>query len=585
MNKSTVSEKDIQDYIWQNGNDFKSLLEEVILPQPIVKEKPWEIEPWEILYNIVIERYNSFYNSLWALELINEEVHLVKDGDSTIRADFLGIINGGDSNDGLVVIELKKENSGSEREAFTQLLAYGNHLKTIFAPMGKRDVKHILIAPMKQRIVREAMLHSIIFDRKNILAFIPKIQDNDINTLKLKLWLPEQGDFKNLAYSCFSVENFDGFKIAFDSFDGIWSPAIAGDVPDADMKDRLNRVASYTSQLMEANGINGFVFCSQLWSEANTDVKNSLIIFGLNPYKATISRAEINPEQIDNIDSLLYHKLYDEYLNKLSCSSFNQQLSYYDFLYKNNYDIDVYVEYEDHIIETLADSYYHILCELVFEAINLFTINSLNYIHIRKEGQSFTWRTFLNSGEYHQICHNFNIYQSGIIRELFWRYSKLDYEYIKNNGIQNHLHLYNKDIPMFLVDMFHSHGYFVESFLERLFTPGKWVDESLDMIRSELRNFCKSKLDTNRLSDKTEYINDCNLVKKNVYIKPTDDSSDILLFILEFIPGKSEVHFTPSQGFNTSKKEKTTITTKDELTKLLEDWLKNELSRIIPLIS
>jgi hypothetical protein len=120
---------------------------------------------------------------------------------------------------------------------------------------------------------------------------------------------------------------------------------------------------------------------------------------------------------------------------------------------------------------------------------------------------------------------------------------------------------------------------------EILNKPGKWVDESLDTFRSVLNSVYRSRVGSDIVDVETEYDSESKLVQKIVYLYPTVSRSVIPLFILEFTPGKSEVHFTPSEGFNTSIKAKTTVTTNDELTKLLEDWLKKEITHIIPLIS
>ena len=55
-----ISEKTIQDYIWKNKNNLYELFAEVEFPQLIEKEKPWELEPSEIIFNTIIIKYNNF---------------------------------------------------------------------------------------------------------------------------------------------------------------------------------------------------------------------------------------------------------------------------------------------------------------------------------------------------------------------------------------------------------------------------------------------------------------------------------------------------------------------------------------------
>ena len=80
-------------------------------------------------------------------------IRLAKEDDSTIRTDFLGCLEG---QNGFVVCELKV-NRQPERQAYTELFAYANHVRSKFPPMGRRDIFYLLISPMEERIIREAM--------------------------------------------------------------------------------------------------------------------------------------------------------------------------------------------------------------------------------------------------------------------------------------------------------------------------------------------------------------------------------------------------------------------------------------------
>lgn len=97
-----------------------------------------------------------------------------KKNESTIRLDLLGLL---ESENGLCIIEVKSKQT--ERQAFTELLAYSSHLKQIFMPLSNVDIAHILIAPMESRIVRESILNGIVYERKFTFALIP-IHDGKI---------------------------------------------------------------------------------------------------------------------------------------------------------------------------------------------------------------------------------------------------------------------------------------------------------------------------------------------------------------------------------------------------------------------
>ena len=240
-----MTERDIQNYIWEHRDEFDTLLQPISFPQRPAKS-PWEYSPTEILYYHLIDKYKRIWEAIEGLDMFGCEVPLKKDGDSTIRADFLGILEG---ENGIVIVELKKGEQ-TERQAYTELLAYGNHIRNLFPPMCKADVVYLLIAPMKERIVREATVHTILYDHNSVCALIPS-WDDDISTLKLNLWIPTIEDICQISEECFTEANFDVFKIAWDSLPGIWSPSEDGEEPDEDMKARLNNIASMAAQIME----------------------------------------------------------------------------------------------------------------------------------------------------------------------------------------------------------------------------------------------------------------------------------------------------------------------------------------------
>ena len=66
-------------------------------------------------------------------------------------------------------------------------------------------------------------------------------------------------------------------------------------------------------------------------------------------------------------------------------------------------------------------------------------------------------------------CTNHKIYPSGIIRELYWKYSMLDYDYIQENGYKEHPTYSHGDIPRFMIELFDSQFYF-RDFINRLFS-------------------------------------------------------------------------------------------------------------------
>lgn len=221
------------------------------------------------------------------LDLFGCEVRQAKDGENTIRTDLLGCLEG---ENGLVICELKV-NSQPERQAYTELFAYANHIRGKLAFMGRRDIFYLLISPMEERIVREATISNLLYDKNRIVALVPEIGDT-LDTLKLKVWIPPKDEFCIFAKTSFAFENLDVFRISWKGAEGEWSPTERGKAPNADMIHRLDMVSQYAAQLMEANGINGFVFGSQSYPEIREQgyLENGLTLCAINPFKAAKTR-------------------------------------------------------------------------------------------------------------------------------------------------------------------------------------------------------------------------------------------------------------------------------------------------------
>ena len=263
-----MTEKQIQKHIWDNKSDWTEMLEDFKFPTPREIDNPSHLTPADAIYNLIVEQTERLYNSIYDLDFFGCEVPLKKDSDSTIRADFLGLLGG---RNGLAVIELKKSEQ-TERQAYTELLAYGGHIRTVFAPMSKMDVAYILISPMKERIVREATINSILYDKTNVIALIPKWKNDDVTTLQLEPWIPDFNEIEELTTASFSEKNFNVFKVTWEALEGDWSPEEEREDPDKYMIDKMNTVSAYAAQIMEAKGIHGFVYTSQNWSELKSNL-------------------------------------------------------------------------------------------------------------------------------------------------------------------------------------------------------------------------------------------------------------------------------------------------------------------------
>lgn len=440
-----MNEKQLQKHIWKNKDNLHKLFLEIEFPLEIKKNKLNDYQPSDIIYNKLIRKYRETWHLVKGITLLGCEVSLRKEGDSTIRVDFIGNFEG---TNGIAIIELKKSKQ-TERQSFTELLAYGSHIRTLFAPMSKIDIAYILIAPMEERIVREAMINTLIYDRHTVFALRPLIKEENVISLKLEPWIPSLDEVKNILNVSFVSSNFDVCKIVWEDLPGEWSPEKEGENPTSYMIDRLNIVSAYAAQLMESKGIHGFVYAQQTFSELKKygHLINSIIIVGLNPYRATQMR-------------ILYSQFGDRIINE----DINRiVLKFADILpeIKNRY----FDESSEDVLEWLDITWSSGLLSIGFEVVKTMT-KSIDKKSIQIDQGTFSWNYFQTNLMENIYVHNFHVRPTGLIRELYWDYLKLFYDEYSDED--NSLMFWGTDdIPKYLVDM-STHHYFFQNFLERL---------------------------------------------------------------------------------------------------------------------
>ncbi|AVT57470.1 hypothetical protein [Pectobacterium versatile] len=279
----SFSEKQIQEYIWSARDDFSELLDDKYdIELHEFKDDLSDVTAKLLMRNKISKRLSHLYSKLHGMELIGYEVPLEQNSNSTIRADFLAVFPG---DTGLAVVELKKSNQ-TERQAFTELLAYSNHMTTLFPAMTRDDSIYVLISPMETRIARDAVIQSLTFDNRSIVALVPRFTDpQDITTLRLHLWVPSESELSSFSNIAFREENFSVCKLSWEYDPGRWD-AEKGESPAEYFVNQFDNVSSLAAQHMEEIGIHGFTYCSQLWPELSDVLPytNSLVLVGLNPY-------------------------------------------------------------------------------------------------------------------------------------------------------------------------------------------------------------------------------------------------------------------------------------------------------------
>ncbi|APA93456.1 hypothetical protein [Myroides] len=454
-----MTEHQIQTYLWENRERWEELIDYIEFPEKYSFDKDdeaiYERTPEKVLFNEIVDRYSRLYNNLFGLRLFGCEVPLKREGDSTIRADLLGLIEGVS---GVAIVEIKKS-AQTERQAFTELFAYASHLQAIFPTMTNEDIHYILISPMQERIVREAAISSFLFDEKPVFAYIPTYENDDVNTIRLKPWIPTITDIIKITESAFSQKNFEIFKVTWDEIED-WN-AKKHENPSDYMIERMNRISSYATQLMESKRIHGFVFTSQGYPELPY-LNNAITLAGLNPFKIAkdnylITENNISPHKLDEIsdDEIKLTQIIPELLNKVKEA--NEQNEFF-------YD--------------LVSTWDNTLCGIAFETIKTMTTNDKGLKFERGWG-GMTWKQYQGIMLEDALCFNYDIKPTGLIRKLFISYSVEDYKYMEKFGTEKHPYLNHGDVPDFMVDYINQQIYF-RDFLYNIFESYKDIYEEFD---------------------------------------------------------------------------------------------------------
>lgn len=458
-----MTEHEIQKHIWETKDDWQDLIVDVKFPKKYIFDDEeasiYSLSPDKLIFNEFIDRLEEIYHQVKGLQLFGCEVPLKRDGDSTMRADLLGMFDGVA---GIAIIEIKKS-AQTERQAYTELLGYASHLQSIFQTMNKDDIAYILISPMTERIVREATIHSFIFDDKPVIALIPSWVGNDVKTLKLSLWMPSEQEIVHVTQNIFSQKNFEIFKVTWDKIGG-WN-AEHGESPSDDMIKTMDRITSYAAQLMEAKGIHGFVYTSQAYPELPF-LPNSLIIAGINPFKVAkdnyLLKEGISPYKLDSVadQDVNILQIIPELANK--AKDVNEQNDYFYYL---------------------ITTWNNTISKIAFDTVKLMTTNDKNK-HFEKGWGGMNWEQYQKNMLEDMTCYNYSLISTGLIRKLFVSYTKEDYKYLAKHGYKSHPNLSHGDVPTFLVDYINEQHYFRE-FLLRLFDPFYEIRDEMENDESE----------------------------------------------------------------------------------------------------
>jgi hypothetical protein len=414
------TESEIQKYIWSRRDDFASMLENSALPAEVsFKDDLSDLTAQSLIRNRTISRLSNAYEKLLSMELVGMEVPLEQQANSTIRADFLAAFPG---DTGIGIVELKKS-AQTERQAFTELLAYSNHLATIFPVMSREDAVFVLIAPFDTRICRDALIQSLLFDNRIIVGLVPVLADPmRLDSLRLQLWVPRDTELADFASLAFRGENFSVCKVVWEYSEGWWD-AEKGSDPTAGMVERLNAVSAIAAQHMEVSGIHGFTYTSQTWSELSDALPftNALVLVGMNPFAvgSTQFLLRTHTGRMHGVPSpQAYLPNITEMIPGLVASA---------------KDLHERVDYLSDLHAVWDSQLFRIAKKVVDAATQTTTGHSL-----QTDQGFFDWESYQMQLLEDVTCKSFDMRPTGLLRELYMTVTNLDYRLAGKVGVEDH---------------------------------------------------------------------------------------------------------------------------------------------------
>ncbi len=417
MDLRKLNENGIRDYLFTNKttNIFNGLRKKEIEKWVEKKFPPISF----LLKQIVEKKINKIIDDISYTELIGKEIKLERLNDSVTRIDLLG----NSETAGVVIIELKKSTQ-TERQSFTELLAYANHFCTLFPGLKENTIHSVLISPMDTRIARDSYMQELVFNNKNIIALIPEIYEDKI---EFTVYYPESE-----LYDWFENNIFDDASMLVTAIE---FPELK-DFIDTDLdyideeipqhsKEALNTISSTISQRFNLSGYHTMVYATQKWGEIASQFPNPNIIFivSLNPYSSL--RANI-------CDGVIYGESDQNRIASIK--------SLYDQI---NSDI------KDYYLENLERTFHDEIIRIAKEEFENCFLNN------RSEKVPFeiscpNWSGIKESMLTSVFTYNLDLTCSGIIKQIYMEYIK----HVYNHKI-DYLY-YADDLPHYSFECFNN---------------------------------------------------------------------------------------------------------------------------------
>lgn len=387
-----LSEDDFRDYLFKNHKE--SLFDLIYGRRDPIEWNGEGFPPIRILLQQVVEKkINEIVDGLETLIISAKELRLEKAGDSTTRIDLFG----NSECIGLTIIELKKSKQ-TERQAYTELLAYANHFCSIYPGLTEKAINSILIAPMKTRTVRDAFVQEILGNNKSSAALIPS---DDNGALKLTVYYPDESYYQWFENNLLDDRSMCTVAVEFPEIEG-WIDTDKNNnqvIPDWS-KVALNTISNSISQRLESEGIHSIVYATQQWGELGQHFPNPNVIYAvvLNPFASFRSFSHRN-----------------EIIGDTKEGRASEIQAIYNQLDESE---------RDYWLESLESNFHGLAIRIVKEEFDQCFRNT-DGSKIKSEISLPNWYGVKTSMLSSVFTHNLEIYQTGLLRKIYFRY--LDY--------------------------------------------------------------------------------------------------------------------------------------------------------------
>lgn len=417
-----LSENDFRDYLFENHNDSISNL--IHGKRESVVWNHDGFPPISFLLQQIVERkINKIIDGLESLSLSARELRLEKHGDATTRIDLLG----NSESIGLTIIELKKSKQ-TERQAFTELLAYANHFCSIFPGLTEHAINTILIAPMNTRTVRDAYVQEVLGNNKSSAALIPSDENGQI---QLSVYYPDESYYQWFENNILDDQSMLTVAIAFEELEGWIDTDLHNDheIPDYS-KEALNTISNSISHRMEAEGFHSLVYATQLWGEIGQAFPNPNVIYVvfINPFASFRNSC---------YEGVIYGDTKEGRVAEIQ--------SIYDQINQSEKQLWLY---------SLELNFHELAMSIVKEEFDKCFLNTRKS-KIRSEMSIPDWDGIKTSMIHSVLTHNLDIYQTGLLRKIYSSY--ISYIYSVNMDEISYFDdfpLYSHDnLPMYSYDM------------------------------------------------------------------------------------------------------------------------------------